>query len=179
MFRTILYTGHYWIDPNIGGSQDAIQVYCSKPGCSCIDYSLPDSSTPTHYADAGDKPFSELSAGYEVNIIYLPVTTQECNYFTWYIVHLSIHHYNQVTLPLPSPYPIKLTWPIPTDQVALLQLLSSHATQEFRYYGTTSVDFVGADGEPLTVHEDEVTSVSEPSSSQWSIHTAHTNSHTH
>ena len=44
----------------------------------------------------------------------------------------------------------------------MLQLLSSHATQEFRYYGgTMQVDFIGADGEPLTVEEDKITSVSE------------------
>ena len=44
----------------------------------------------------------------------------------------------------------------------MLQLLSSHATQEFRYYGgTTQVDFISADGEPLTVEEDKITSVSE------------------
>ena len=58
--------GYYWIDPNIGGKQDAIQVFCSKPGCSCIDYALKDSSAPTYWADAGEKPFSELSEGYEV-----------------------------------------------------------------------------------------------------------------
>jgi collagen type V/XI/XXIV/XXVII alpha len=110
--------GHYWIDPNIGGKQDALQVYCSKPGCSCIDHSLQDSSVPTFHADAGDKPFSELSKGYE------------------------------------------LPWPVHIDQIALLQLLSSSATQEFRYYGgTEKVDFVGADGEPLVVYDDEMTAL--------------------
>lgn len=110
--------GYYWIDPNVGGKQDAIQVYCSKPGCSCIDYSLPDSSSPAYYSDAGEKPFSELSDGYE------------------------------------------LSWPVPVDQVALLQLLSSHATQEFRYYaGSKRVDFVDADGEPLHADDDEMTTV--------------------
>ena len=62
----IATAGYYWIDPNIGGKQDAIQVFCSKPGCSCIDYALKDSSAPTYWADAGEKPFSELSEGYEV-----------------------------------------------------------------------------------------------------------------
>lgn len=64
-----------------------------------------------------------------------------------------------------SPFsPTQLTWPVPVDQIALLQLLSSQATQEFRYYGgTTRVDFVGADGEPLHVDDDDITSVSNQS----------------
>ena len=28
--------GHYWIDPNLGSADDAMEVYCSKPGCSCL-----------------------------------------------------------------------------------------------------------------------------------------------
>jgi hypothetical protein len=28
--------GNYWIDPNLGSIDDAVNVYCSKPGCSCI-----------------------------------------------------------------------------------------------------------------------------------------------
>lgn len=56
----------------------------------------------------------------------------------------------------------QLTWPVAIDQTALLQLLSSHATQEFRYYGgTKQVDFIDADGEPLTVEEDKIRPVSE------------------
>ena len=70
MFSCVLaHAGYYWIDPNIGGKQDAIQVFCSKPGCSCIDYSLKDSSTPTYYPDTGETPFSELLEGYEVKAI--------------------------------------------------------------------------------------------------------------
>ena len=29
--------GNYWIDPNLGSIDDAVNVYCSRPGCSCID----------------------------------------------------------------------------------------------------------------------------------------------
>ena len=55
----------------------------------------------------------------------------------------------------------QLPWPVHIDQLALLQLLSSSATQEFRYYGgTEKVDFVGADEEPLVVYDDEMTAVS-------------------
>ena len=51
--------------------------------------------------------------------------------------------------------PSQYTCPVTIDQLSLLQLLSSHATQEFRYYGDTSrVDFVGTNGEPIEVHED-------------------------
>ena len=71
------HAGHYWIDPNIGGKQDALQVYCSKPGCSCIDHSLQDSSVPTFHADAGDKPFSQLSKGYEVRMTLLTILVDE------------------------------------------------------------------------------------------------------
>lgn len=110
--------GYYWIDPNIGGKQDAIQVFCSKPGCSCLDYSLPDSLAPMEYAKAGEKPFSELEGGYE------------------------------------------LTWPVPIDQIALLQLLSSRATQVFRYYGGSNrVDFVSSDGEEFSADDKEVTTL--------------------
>ncbi len=28
--------GYYWIDPNMGSNDDSIEVYCNKPGCSCI-----------------------------------------------------------------------------------------------------------------------------------------------
>lgn len=27
--------GYYWIDPNLGSVDDAIEVFCAKPGCSC------------------------------------------------------------------------------------------------------------------------------------------------
>ena len=29
--------GYYWIDPNLGSTDDAIEVLCQRPGCSCID----------------------------------------------------------------------------------------------------------------------------------------------
>lgn len=29
--------GRYWIDPNLGSIDDAVEVYCAKPGCSCVD----------------------------------------------------------------------------------------------------------------------------------------------
>ena len=59
--------GNYWIDPNVGSTSDAIQVYCKRPGCSCIDYDLPDKTEPIQWWDAGDKPFSQLSEGFDVS----------------------------------------------------------------------------------------------------------------
>ena len=78
----------------------------------------------------------------------------------------------------------QLTWPVSIDQVALLQLLSSHATQEFRYEGTSRVDFVGADGEPLIAYDDEITAVSGNhyllSHYCWyTLSCAHARTHTH
>lgn len=29
--------GRYWIDPNMGSNDDAVEVYCRKPGCSCVE----------------------------------------------------------------------------------------------------------------------------------------------
>ena len=34
-----IHLGHYWIDPNLGSPDDAIHVYCVKPGCSCMECS--------------------------------------------------------------------------------------------------------------------------------------------
>ena len=36
--------GYYWIDPNVGNPLDAVQVYCARPGCSCLDCETPDDS---------------------------------------------------------------------------------------------------------------------------------------
>ncbi len=32
-----MISGYYWIDPNLGSPSDAVQLYCMKPGCSCLD----------------------------------------------------------------------------------------------------------------------------------------------
>ena len=56
---------------------------------------------------------------------------------------------------------MQLEWPVAFDQVALLQLLSSHATQEFRYFGDSeTVDFTDAEGKPFVVYDNEIISVS-------------------
>ena len=141
--------GYYWIDPNIGSKQDAIQVFCGKPGCSCIDYTLPDSSAPAYYADAGEKSFSELSDGYEVREKDLASK----------LFFARRHCWIEVYAPPLSPH-LQLTWPVQIDQITMLQLLSSHATQEFRFHGSKRVDFVDADGEPLHADDDEMTAVS-------------------
>ena len=69
--------------------------------------------------------------------------------------YLNMFYLHDVLLSPPPLPPSQLTCPVTIDQLSLLQLLSSHATQEFRYYGGTSrVDFVGTNGEPIEVHED-------------------------
>lgn len=57
--------GYYWIDPNLGNTQDAMLVYCSKPGCSCLDCDL----TVDTSAVVGDgvSSFSELPGGFDVS----------------------------------------------------------------------------------------------------------------
>ena len=58
-------TGYYWIDPNVGNPSDAVQVYCRKPGCSCLDCDAPpNSASKQEWTGATNKYFTEL--GYEV-----------------------------------------------------------------------------------------------------------------
>lgn len=58
--------GYYWIDPNIGNSVDAIQVYCSRPGCSCLDCEGPtDSDSLQQWQGVAGKTFT--SAGHELS----------------------------------------------------------------------------------------------------------------
>ena len=46
---------------------DAIQVYCTKPGCSCLDCDTPDkSANPQHWPGVKDTPFTSL--GHHVRI---------------------------------------------------------------------------------------------------------------
>ncbi len=53
--------GYYWIDPNVGNPQDALQVYCSRPGCSCLDCETPDNSAHSQqWPGAKDSLFSSL-----------------------------------------------------------------------------------------------------------------------
>ena len=64
-FLYFLLAGYYWIDPNVGNPSDAMQVYCKKPGCSCLDCEAPDNSASRkRWTGATDKYFTEL--GYEV-----------------------------------------------------------------------------------------------------------------
>lgn len=51
--------GYYWIDPNVGNALDAMQVYCTKPGCSCIDCETPeDSATYQHWPGVKGQSFT-------------------------------------------------------------------------------------------------------------------------
>jgi hypothetical protein len=60
-----LQEGYYWIDPNLGNPSDALHLYCSKPGCSCLDCNAPEgSSTVQQWSGARDTLFSEL--GYQL-----------------------------------------------------------------------------------------------------------------
>ena len=60
-----LTTGYYWIDPNVGNPSDAVQVYCKRPGCSCLDCEAPaNSGSRQEWNGATNKYFTEL--GYEV-----------------------------------------------------------------------------------------------------------------
>lgn len=59
--------GYYWIDPNLGSSSDAVQVYCSKPGCSCLDCEAPE--TNGQWMGSSSVPFSELKDGYKVTTL--------------------------------------------------------------------------------------------------------------
>lgn len=60
-----MHTGYYWIDPNVGNPSDAVQVYCKKRGCSCLDCDAPsNSATKQTWSGATNKYFREL--GYEV-----------------------------------------------------------------------------------------------------------------
>lgn len=53
--------GYYWIDPNVGNPRDAIQVYCSRPGCSCLDCETPDNSAQSqNWPGVKDSLFSSL-----------------------------------------------------------------------------------------------------------------------
>lgn len=58
--------GYYWIDPNVGNPSDAVQVYCKRPGCSCLDCEAPTNShSRQQWRGATDKYFTEL--GYELH----------------------------------------------------------------------------------------------------------------
>lgn len=71
---------------------------------------------------------------------------------------MNIFYLHDILLPPP---PLQLTCPVTIDQISLLQLLSSTATQEFWYYkGTSRVEFWGADGEAIWVQDDDITLVS-------------------
>lgn len=60
-----LQEGYYWIDPNLGSPSDAAQVYCSRPGCSCVDYNIPEERAHTWSGQQGT-PFSELPHSFQL-----------------------------------------------------------------------------------------------------------------
>lgn len=71
--------GYYWIDPNLGGTHDAISVFCKKPGCSCLDCDAPAVRQPKTWSKR-NTAFTELEDGYEVmaacglDVVYLALS---------------------------------------------------------------------------------------------------------
>ena len=96
-----LSEGYYWIDPNLGSIDDAVQVYCSKPGCSCLDCSHK-ASKMRQWAgfEGGAKSFTQLEGGFGL----------QC--------------------------------PVHSDQLGLLQLLSTHASQRLTYVSKANTESV-------------------------------------
>ncbi len=68
-------TGYYWIDPNLGNIADAMQVYCSKPGCSCLECDIP-SAKPRQWQQKGGEYFTEYEDGFPVQVTLI-VTRRE------------------------------------------------------------------------------------------------------
>ena len=62
------HTGQYWVDPNLGGVGDAVEVFCNMTagGRTCLEPEV--TQVELRVVQEGEEPlwFSEMDGGYEV-----------------------------------------------------------------------------------------------------------------
>lgn len=118
------FPGYYWIDPNLGSADDSMNVYCTKPGCSCVQCN---NNVSVCTCSIGTNMYCCIGPEYQKRTTE---TSYKCKTNQKYSTLICLILFHCV---------FQIQCEISEDQLGLLQLLSGHAHQTLSYHCSSPI----------------------------------------